>query len=75
MLGEIEANKHMLLQSKKPTPYHIERPMNAFMVWSQLERHKIIEQTPELHNAQISKFLGKRWRTLSQVTVSLFLTL
>ena len=45
--------------------------MNAFMVWSQLERHKIIEQTPELHNAQISKFLGKRWQLLSQVNVSL----
>ena len=37
------------------------------MVWSQIERHKIIEATPELHNAEISKYLGKRWRTLSQV--------
>ena len=37
------------------------------MVWSQIERHKIIEATPELHNAEISKSLGKRWRTLSQV--------
>ena len=40
--------------------------MNAFMVWSQLERHKIIEETPNLHNAEISKFLGKKWKSLRQ---------
>ena len=37
------------------------------MVWSQIERHKIIESTPNQHNADISKSLGKRWRMLSQV--------
>ena len=38
--------------------------MNAFMRWSQLERRKIIEQNPDAHNAEISKNLGKKWRSL-----------
>ena len=54
------------MQTKKKKENHIKRPMNAFMRWSQLERKKIIAMNPDAHNAEISKNLGKKWRTLSE---------
>jgi len=34
-------------------------------VWSQIERRKICEVTPDMHNAVISKSLGVRWKSLT----------
>jgi len=54
--------------SSAPT-MHIKRPMNAFILWSQIERRKILSGDcngyggSTIHNAEISKMLGRRWKT------------
>ncbi|KAG7161117.1 Transcription factor Sox-8-like 2 [Homarus americanus] len=41
---------------------HVKRPMNAFMVWAQEARRKLSCSHRQVHNAELSKSLGRIWR-------------
>lgn len=54
----------MKTQATTKQPTHVKRPMNAFMVWAQAARRKLAEEYPHMHNAELSKSLGKVWRSM-----------
>ena len=74
---KVEEFRSLNVDPKSSTPYsdatqcreksnrRTKRPMNSFIVWSQIRRRELLENMPKLNPAEISKRLGKIWKSLS----------
>ncbi|XP_072262908.1 transcription factor Sox-3-like [Pyxicephalus adspersus] len=58
-ISEITCNAN---SSKKE---QIKRPSNPFFLWGKPERKKLKMENPKMHNCEISKLLGAKWKLLT----------
>jgi hypothetical protein len=58
-MTEMSANREFVSPKTK-----IDRPLNAYMLFSLENREQVAKENPELKNKEISKILCQKWREL-----------
>ena len=68
LLHGSQGQQHPYSDATKTTHenFKVKRPLNAFIVFFHYEPKKIIEVQPDIHNADISKRLGRSWKELTE---------
>ncbi|XP_065199095.1 transcription factor SOX-9-like [Sycon ciliatum] len=59
------ASSSIVRSKKADQPQRIKRPMNPFMIWAKGERSIILNRNPTMHNSDVSRQLGRNWRSMS----------
>ncbi|XP_052004012.1 SRY-box transcription factor 32 [Xyrauchen texanus] len=52
-------------EPKSATETRVRRPLNAFIIWTKVERRRLAQLNPDLENTDLSKILGKTWKSMS----------
>ncbi|KAM8881646.1 SRY-box transcription factor 32 [Synchiropus picturatus] len=51
--------------SSSNSQQRVRRPLNAFIIWTKEERRRLAQLNPDLENTDLSKILGKTWKSMS----------
>jgi hypothetical protein len=68
----ILSRRRARMKRKEAFDGHIKRPLSAYILYGISERTKILADNPKLSMVDVSKEIGKRWKTLNETDKNVF---